>query len=182
MRARFASVHWRVRDSAESSKTCTTTTSWSTLGCRMDSRHVRFTGFHGAGRTLLRCESHRGRAYAMMRSATETPAPSCRSLSLTIDATHRIHLNFHSCSGSAQAATGPFTSARPPRAVNRAIPPLHRPWPSRCSPSATSRNSCNHPSFLPRSVARFPHDASHPREMSSPRFLPTTAPLQAPDS
>jgi hypothetical protein len=120
------------------------------------------------------------RAYAITRSATRTPAPSSQITSLTIDATRRIHLNFHSCLGSAQAARRPSTSPPPLRAINRALLPPHRRSLFHCSPSAPSP-SCNHPSCLPHSIAHFPHDASRPQEMSSLHFPPTTARPRARD-
>jgi hypothetical protein len=123
--------------------------------------------------------------HATTRRATRAPASSPQITSLTNDATSRTHLNFHSCSGSAQAATELCISPRRPRAINRAsqrpIRPLRSPR-RRCTPRPIPSSSC--PSCLPSPVTLFPHDASQLQEMSisSPLFPPTTARQRARDS
>jgi hypothetical protein len=116
------------------------------------------------------------------RAVRPGPLPFAADHSLTIDATHRIHLNFRNCFCSAQAARGPSTSLPRLRANNQALQPLHRHSLSRNSPTVPSPSSCSDPSCLPQPTALSHHDASPLQEMSSPRFQPTTAPPRAPVS
>jgi hypothetical protein len=157
--------------------TCTNTTSWSTLRCKMDARHGRIASFYRARRTLFRCELFLAPSAHATRAVRPGPLHVCGDPSLTINATPRTHRNFHSCLGSAQAAIGPFTSPRRPRAINRALLRLFRRSQSPCSRSPQSPSSCD-PSSLLHTL--LPHDASHLQAMSSPVCPPTTARPRAP--
>lgn len=151
---------------AQLCKTCTNTTPWKKLRCKMDVGHGRVASIHDAGRARFRCEFPCScRACKPLRSAT-TPLLFSADHLTDHYATRRIHPNFPSCLGSAQAATGHSHSQHRPIATIPAVqPPLRRSLSRlrRCTP----RMARSYPLSL--SISVLPHDASRLQEMSDPR-------------